>query len=150
MGGLDVKSRAQVFASARSQSRSVSPKKRPPPSRGGGQDGYRDGYWADDQDINGNEYDCDSCDEPLRERPRKRSWDTSEHDDGQVPGFSCSSATQSSFASGSGSRVSRPLTPREGDTAASSEAAGRAPGSQRPQKRIHVEENPSMSSWTSD
>ncbi|KAK3682857.1 hypothetical protein B0T22DRAFT_472135 [Podospora appendiculata] len=127
---LDVRSRAQVFGSSRSLSQSASPKKRSLSTQGGGQDNEGDGYWSGDGDITGDDHDVDSWDNVPRGRPRKRSWETFGFGDGQVPSLSCSfaSATQSSLASRPGKLLSQqPLTPEEGDTAASPEAAGKRP-----------------------
>ncbi|KAK0701231.1 hypothetical protein B0H67DRAFT_524230 [Lasiosphaeris hirsuta] len=138
--GLDVGSRAQIFESTRSQSRSVSPTKRSVSTHGCRQDIGRDVYSPDDGDIIDDGgiiedgHDCDSWDEPPRGRPRKRSWDTSGRD-GQVPSLSRSyaSMTQSSLASLPGRRLSQTLTQEDGDTTASPDAAVGTTGSQRPQ-----------------
>ncbi|POR32602.1 Uncharacterized protein TPAR_07172 [Tolypocladium paradoxum] len=143
--GLDIRSSAQVFEATRSQSRSVSPKKRSLSTQGGGRINGGDGYWSDDRDSTRYEHDCDSWDEPPRGRLRKRSWETLGRDDRQVPSLSCSfaSTTQSSFASWPGRQVSRPLTP-DGTAAASPVPAGDIIGSQRPRKRIHAKEKPGV------
>jgi hypothetical protein len=144
--GLDVGSIAQVFESARSQSRSVSPKKRSLSTYGGAQHDGDDDYSSDDEDIIDNEDSCYGWDELPRGRPRKRSREIWELDDGQVPSLSGSfaSATQSSLGTRPGRRVSQPLTPEEGDTAAPLESDGKTAEDQRPQKRIRLGKQPGV------
>lgn len=138
--GLDVRSSAQVFESTRPQSRSVSPKKRSLPTQSGGVDGG-DGDWSDDGDSTGDEHDGDSWDEPPRGRSRKRHCEALGRD-GEVPSLSTSfaSTTQSRIASGQSRQASQPLTPKEGENNASLKSAGDTTGSQKPLKRIHIEE----------
>ncbi|AEO62005.1 hypothetical protein MYCTH_2312885 [Thermothelomyces thermophilus ATCC 42464] len=83
--GLDVRSSAQVFESARSQNRSVSPKKRSLSTQGDGRLDSGDGYWSDDDDRTSDDDECGWLGEPPRGRRRKRSWEGLERDDGQVP-----------------------------------------------------------------
>jgi hypothetical protein len=139
LGGLEVRSIAHVFEPIRSQSRSVSPKKRSHSTQGG----HRDKNSYDDNDDDGDSVD-EILDEPSRGRPRKRSWEALGHDDEQVPSLSCSfaSGTDSSLASSTGSRVSHSLTLDAVDTAPLLISAGDSIDKQRPQKRIHVEEKP--------
>ncbi|KAK4233616.1 hypothetical protein C8A03DRAFT_47881 [Achaetomium macrosporum] len=144
--GLDVRSSAQVFESTRSQSRSVSPKKRSLSTQGDGRVDGGDGYWSDDGDSTSDEHERDGLNEPPRGRPRKRSWERLGRDDGQVP--SLSSSFQSSLPGGPSRQVSRPLTPREGETAASQASADDTIGNQRPPKRIHIEEEPGVENWS--
>lgn len=100
--GLDVKSISRIFESARSQSRSVSPKKR---SRGSGpaDGGYDCSSSVDENNASDDDSGGDSNndnDHPPRGRPRKRRWDGDD-----LPGLSNSftssfdSMTPSSFAS---------------------------------------------------
>lgn len=126
--GLDVRSIARLFESTRSQSRSVSPKKRSRSTHGDKADGGGDNYWSDDED-NPSDHDRER-DYPPRGRPRKRGWD-----DDEVPSLSSSftSATQSSLASVQTRRASRPPTPKQAKAVASPD--------RRPQKRICVEAN---------
>ncbi|KAK3311627.1 uncharacterized protein B0T15DRAFT_81386 [Chaetomium strumarium] len=138
--GPDVRSIAQVFQPPRSQSRSVSQKRRSllTQDQDGADDG--DGYWSDDGDSTSDEPELNSFDEPPRGRRRKRSWEDLGRGNGHLPSLSSSSATHSSFAGGP---VSRPLTPKEGrDTTASPAPASDHIGSERPQKRIHTEGMP--------
>lgn len=118
----------------------VSPKTRSLPTQGGGVDGG-DGDWSDDGHSTGEEHDRDSWDEPPRGRSRKRRWEALERD-GEVPSLSTSfaSTTQSRIASGQSRQASRPLTPKEGENNASLASAGDTTGSQKPPKRIHIEE----------
>ncbi|KAK4118488.1 hypothetical protein N657DRAFT_713916 [Parathielavia appendiculata] len=69
--GLPVKSSAQVFESTRSQSRSVSPKKRSLSTQGDGRVDGGDGYWSDDRDSTSDEHERDGLNEPPRGRPRR-------------------------------------------------------------------------------
>lgn len=140
--GLDVRSSAQVFDSTRSQSRSVSPKKRSLLIQDGGRADDSDGYLSDDGDSTGDEHDRDSWDESPRGRPRKRRWETLGHD-AEVPSLSASlaSTTQSSLVSGLDRQVSQPLTPKLEDTTTSlASSADDTTGGQKPPKRIHIEE----------
>jgi hypothetical protein len=149
--GLDVKSKAQVFEPTRSQSRSVSPKKRSLSTQAGGRDDG-DGYWPDGGDDMPDEHGRDGWDEPPRGRPLKRRWETLERDDGQVPSLSYSfvSTTQSSLASRPGREASQPSTPKERGNAASPMWTSDMTGSQRPQKRIHVGEKEGVESLSDD
>jgi hypothetical protein len=145
--GLDVRSIAQLFESTRSQSRSVSPKKRSLSTQGGGRVDGGDGYLSDYGDGTSDEHDRDRWDEPPRGRSRKRSWETLGREDGQVPSLSRSfaSGTQSSLSSRRSRRVLQPLTPK-GVAVTSPASAGDTTGGQRPPKRIHCEDNPGVES----
>ncbi|KAH6628869.1 hypothetical protein F5144DRAFT_494826 [Chaetomium tenue] len=148
MRGLDVRSSAQVFESTRSMSRSVSPKKRSPRTEGDALADSGDGYSSDDGDNTSGKQGLVVLDEPPRGRSPKRSWERLGRDEGQVPSlaFSFAFAAQSSLAGGPSRQISQPLTPKEGDTLVSQASVGDTIGSERPQKRIHIEEEPVLGS----
>ena len=81
MKGLDVRSIAQIFESTRSQSRSISPNKRPFSTHGGARDDNADNisYSEDDvaEDTVGEDYSSDhdyDRHHQSRGRPLKRRW----------------------------------------------------------------------------
>ncbi|KAI0153301.1 hypothetical protein GGR57DRAFT_150677 [Xylariaceae sp. FL1272] len=138
--GLDARSRAQIFESTRSQSRSVSPKKRSLSAHRGDDGEGADGYSSDNSVSYVDGYEANILDDLVsRGRPRKRTWEISRRADEQVPSLSGSFTSETEFSLAS-VQVPHPQTPNEDDSTASSLApASGTTGSGRPAKRIYIE-----------
>ncbi|KAK1749400.1 hypothetical protein QBC47DRAFT_355061 [Echria macrotheca] len=140
--GPDARRLAQIFDSSRSQSRSVSPKKRSLSTQDDDEDVPEGDDWPDNGDSSHLGQDDDAQNSPPRGRPRKRRCDSFGREDQDVPSLSSSfiSVAGSSPSSRPDGQVSQPLTPARTDNIAPVKSGGKGGGDGRTGKRMHVEE----------